>query len=943
MALEKMDETLLKQAMQAMGWNSSSHVPMANAENRAILEEIHKLSVIKDDAIGKEQSVTKRYEKLQQHSKNAEMTISHNLKLLEAFQKESRTEAHLYKLAQRNHSKLKDDLNNISKEWNNYKNFVDTTEKEMCKRKHNIDNAINRIKWAKTALAEWRTAMEDGNRAYQLIDMYYKDDQKQAKQQNLKHQKICSEIETSRNQLVELYNEQKTLECNLECTANLYRTAHAERRQMVQIWKLAVTQMDQREKDIRNTETELLEIRELAPQIDKEFKMNEDRLNEIAENSREIEANIEELNTETSQIKEQIQALSDMTIAKSNEVDILQKELQNLAHRVEEQRIENRRNVQLQTERLTQIKNLNGAVETLTKKLKEKQNQNLSATQRLQQLEDLMDTEEKMKNQVTKENERINGLSYRSIVQLKTFRDEVQTLTMTGDSYRSAMIAMKRSIHNSEKQLKRQTEVHYEMAFKVLKLEHKIMNLKGNLLDPQMETKNQEYFKELDEQHNKLLKVLQSTQTQNKKLDDDMRKLTIIYNNDTAELDKINFKIKEAQVYCEGSVKLLHEVTRRNQGLIVELSIFKMRTNEFENELSNCDDNTYNLSKHRMHLNRTIKDRIVEIKSQLDLLKLKRKHLNEELSTSRADIGERNKHLEAVKARFELTSKLLGVNSDGTLITATQLRVETAQEKQMLLDEGNVLNEKVLKAEDEIKALGNTLALFKNANDVFRKNVRTHPDVDEANKEFRDMRKNYCVILHKTKILQRNFVQLNKLNKVSLNEKYALEKTLEAERNKRLENVDLLSRLRKEVDEQKTKIRRADHELKQASKAMKQQNISPELLELYERTVELKELEDRNMKVLNQLGDVVDNDFELGPKIARAIADHGMKLPHLMHKTRSTISYRSDISACDGLSLSSRAIDLPDTSRSSVSEESQTKSSTSAKLSVVSLDFPGKE
>lgn len=111
-------------------------------------------------------------------------------------------------------------------------------------------------------------------------------------------------------------------------------------------------------------------------------------------------------------------------------MDILQKELQGLAHRVEQQRIENRRNIQLQTDRLTQIKELNGLVETLTKKLKDKQNQNLSATQRLQQLEDLMDAEEKISNQVAKENERINGIAYRGMVQLKSFQDEAQTLSV---------------------------------------------------------------------------------------------------------------------------------------------------------------------------------------------------------------------------------------------------------------------------------------------------------------------------------------------------------------------------------------------------------------------------------------------------------------------------------------------------------------------------------
>lgn len=255
-------------------------------------------------------------------------------------------------------------------------------------------------------------------------------------------------------------------------------------------------------------------------------------------------------------------------------------------------------------------------------------------------------------------------------------------------------------------------------------MERRIVHLQGNVIDPEVEQRNQEYLSELEEHFNKLQKSVHATQSQNKKLDDDMRKLTITYNNDMTRLDQVNYKIKEAQVYCEGSNKRIKEETKRNQEFIVELSILKMKANEFENEINQCEEGTYNLLKHRMHLNRTIKDRMIEIKSQTDLLNLKRKHLLEELNTLRADIGERRKHIEAVKARFELTSKLLGFNEDGTLITGTQLRVETAQEKQMLLDEGNELNEKVLKAEKEIEALQNTLALLNNCNDAYRKKVQ---------------------------------------------------------------------------------------------------------------------------------------------------------------------------------------------------------------------------
>lgn len=104
--------------------------------------------------------------------------------------------------------------------------------------------------------------------------------------------------------------------------------------------------------------------------------------------------------------------------------------------------------------------------------------------------------------------------------------------------------------------------------------------------------------------------------------------------------------------------------------------------------------------------------------------------------------------------------------------------------------------------------------------------------------------------------------------------------------------------------DQKNKLQRADRELKTALKALKQRAISREFLELYNRDLDLRELEKRNMDVLNQLGDLAYADDELGPKIARHLLNRGLKMPHMMQKSRSSMSWRSDTSY-EGMSLSS--------------------------------------
>lgn len=190
----------------------------------------------------------------------------------------------------------------------------------MCRRKSSIEKLTNRIQGAKTSLQEWREAMDEGNRGYELIQMYFKEDQLRALQLTQQRQKLQKDIDVTRRNLILMYDEQKTLECNLDCTANLYRTAHAERRKMVETWKAAVKQMLQCEQNISSTEMDLLDNKELERQKAALLKEADGRLNQLIATNRSVEQAIEELNSESSDLRDEIQKLADMIILKNNEV-----------------------------------------------------------------------------------------------------------------------------------------------------------------------------------------------------------------------------------------------------------------------------------------------------------------------------------------------------------------------------------------------------------------------------------------------------------------------------------------------------------------------------------------------------------------------------------------------------------------------------------------------
>lgn len=74
----------------------------------------------------------------------------------------------------------------------------------------------------------------------------------------------------------------------------------------------------------------------------------------------------------------------------------------------------------------------------------------------------------------------------------------------------------------------------------------------------------------------------------------------------------------------------------------------------------------------------------------------------------------------------------LGKDEDGRPLSITFIKIQSAQEKYMLQQEGDELDAKVKKAEREIVAMENTLKVVNVTNDVYKTNLSS---VDEESKD----------------------------------------------------------------------------------------------------------------------------------------------------------------------------------------------------------------
>lgn len=252
-------------------------------------------------------------------------------------------------------------------------------------------------------------------------------------------------------------------------------------------------------------------------------------------------------------------------------------------------------------------------------------------------------------------------------------------------------------------------------------MECRIAKMEGQVkeLDPELVEKSkrlQELCASTREKHDKMKKELSTAE-------ESERRLKPMLANNRIEHVELMDKLRIRQSECEAGQRLIAANQEKLHERLVEHSLLKMRVHQMTEMYNKQMENFYDLEEHKFQLQLAIDERLAELRCQLELLATKRKQLRAERDLLKADINERRQKIEALKARFELTNELLGKNEDGTAISAIQLKMETAQEKATLLERGSDLNEKVLNAEADIKALENTLFVLNFSNDKYKRKM----------------------------------------------------------------------------------------------------------------------------------------------------------------------------------------------------------------------------
>lgn len=133
-----------------------------------------------------------------------------------------------------------------------------------------------------------------------------------------------------------------------------------------------------------------------------------------------------------------------------------------------------------------------------------------------------------------------------------------------------------------------------------------------------------------------------------------------------------------------------------------------------------------------------LKERAAEIAAQKEVLAVQKRVASNECSELRTAITERKSRIRQLQARYDSGVATMGTTPDGAQMSTAYLKIQSAQERYMLREQGDKLDEAITRTEHEIRSMENTLRVVNVCNDKYRDSISA---VDQDGPEWTEQRR----------------------------------------------------------------------------------------------------------------------------------------------------------------------------------------------------------
>jgi len=658
------------------------------------------------------------------HLVNVQQELVNTQQLVDAKKNETTTEEHLQALTNRQLGRLKSEIVRLQKVLEDTQDQINAFSNELMRGNEKLDQFKLEMNWNQEELEQWAIAARQKEEDELTLEKYKRADDSKVRELTLTVEKLTVENANRRKELDDLITDTQAKQMELDKTAELFRQLHDDRKKIIEQWEESVKSMKSRDSQLERLGEEY------AANMSRK-KVKEDKMKERRQFHEEIEGENEKMEQTIQQTDRQLVRMRmDYMDAKTSltgfkdEVEVMKNQLNACIS----EKIKTQNEYEVGAKRLEQRKEKHDqAYKSLDMHKKSHAEHQQTRRDKEQMSADAEKARQDMLNNmkmVEKEMKAAKESHYKESQELYRLRAEEATTLGAISGAQSAIKNLQLQISKLDQERQRQQELLYAVDFQSQLMQRKVARVSGERTIEEKEEHNrkvEQLDKQMDEQKS-LHSILQAQiKRQDAELKNSQRNLT----NVKKDCEAMKTTMEELELQNTIMNRAVSKVVKDKEEALMLHDILKLEVKRLKQQLTQKTENLYSLENRKQQLQISMEEREKEIEVHTEVLRAQIRAAEEEKHKAAIELAERKQKIFTLKSKYDNVMCKVKKEDGEEQKSQAHYMIKAAQEKEELQRKGDELDDKIRRAEKEIRSLENTLGHLVQRNQKFKENLQT--------------------------------------------------------------------------------------------------------------------------------------------------------------------------------------------------------------------------
>jgi len=833
--------------------------PYASEENKQLDAEVKRKEAELAKCENQLETDGGRVKVMTEHLVNVQQELVNTQQLVDAKKSEGDTEEHLKALTNRQLGRMSAETVRLQKLLDDTQDQINNFSNELMRGNERLDQFKLEMNWNQEELEQWAIAARQKEEDELTLEKYRRADDSKVRELTLSVEKLTVENASKRKELEEMVTDTQAKQIEMDKTAELFRQLHDDRKQLIEQWQESVNSMK-----IRDNQLEKLG-EEYATNLGRK-KQKEDKMKDRKRFHEEVENENEKMDQTLQQTDRQLvrqrldhqQTKASLTGFK-DEVDVMKNQLSACEHEKHKTHNEHAmltRNLQFRKEKHEQmLGQLKAHQRGLDEAMQKRQDKDLMSQEaekaRLDMASNLKTVEKEMK--AAKDN------LFRESHELYRLRAEEATTLGEISGSQSAIKNLQFQISRLDQERQRQQELLYAVDFQSQLMQRKVARVSGERTLEEKDEFNRK-VEQLDTQLNEQKSLHSILCTQLKRQDADVKNANRNLANIKQEDVEMQSTMEELELQSTIVGRTVAASSRDREEALMQHDILRLEVKRLRQQLTAKTEGLHGLENRKQQLQISMEEREKEIEVHIEVLRAQIRCAEEERHKAAIELAERKQKIFTLKSKYDNVSSKVKKEDGEEQHSQAHYMIKAAQEKEELQRKGDELDEKIRRAEKEIRSLENTLGHLVTRNQKYKENFQQANQQNQSEVEEKQMLEEQSraaneVLFKKKKVLS----QLDREEQEDMKRYDQIQENLERVDARASELSAARDVLNQDIEAQRPKLERATQALDLARRRALDGGIELQEESAANLDIEMRSLRDELSSIMWSLGNALQD------------------------------------------------------------------------------------